>query len=57
MLQVGPDMCPLAREKGEKPSEIKDRLEGFIDSLYYKPLPVPNAAVPGLLTSGRVRST
>ncbi|GJE93494.1 alpha/beta hydrolase [Phanerochaete sordida] len=53
--EVGPLHCELAHEKAEKPSDIKDRLESFIDGLFYEPLAVSNATVPGLLTSGRVR--
>ncbi|KAI0343760.1 hypothetical protein BDW22DRAFT_1428303 [Trametopsis cervina] len=53
--EVGPADCRLARRKGEDPSAIKDRIESFIDALYYEPLSVHDAAVPGILTAGRVR--
>ncbi|EKM57161.1 uncharacterized protein PHACADRAFT_254740 [Phanerochaete carnosa HHB-10118-sp] len=53
--EVGPPHCPLAQEKGEDPSDIKDRLENFIDSLFYEPMSVPDTNVPGLLTAGRMR--
>ena len=33
------------------------RVESFIDDLYTAPLPVPNATLPGVLTSGRARGT
>ena len=50
-------MCPLAASKGEDPVNIENRIENFIDSLYYHPLDVPDADIPGTLTSGRIRST
>ena len=53
---MGPEICPLAKKTGEEPSRIQDRIEAFIDGLYYKPLPVPFARTPGVLTSGRARS-
>ncbi|THH28991.1 hypothetical protein EUX98_g5194 [Antrodiella citrinella] len=52
---TGRPACPLARHKGENPSLIKDRIESFINELYYNPLPVPHARLPGVLTSGRAR--
>ena len=55
-LQVGPEVCPLAKKNGEDPSRIKDRIEAFVDGLYYQPLPSPFAGTPGVLTSGRARS-
>ncbi len=32
-----------------------NRVEGFVNKLYDEPLPVPNATIPGILTSGRAR--
>lgn len=49
-------MCALAKGEGENPSDIYDRVEEFIDKLYQQPLPVPDAATPGILTNGRARS-
>lgn len=53
--EVGPAICPLAKKTGEDPSRIRDRIEVFVDGLYYKPIPVPFAGTPGVLTSGRAR--
>jgi len=52
----GPDFCALAQHKGENPADIKTRIESFVNELYFKPLPVPNAMRPGVLTSGRFKT-
>ncbi|KAI0786684.1 TAP-like protein-domain-containing protein [Abortiporus biennis] len=51
---VGPDGCPLAESQNEEPSQIKDRINRFIDSLYYHPLPIPDLGAPKILTAGRL---
>lgn len=39
----------------ESPSDIDIRLEDFHNSLFYEPIPVPDAVEPGVLTAGRSR--
>ncbi|KAF8509524.1 hypothetical protein BU17DRAFT_56043 [Hysterangium stoloniferum] len=53
--KAGPDICPLALYQNEDPALIMGRLEDFFESLYLKPLAVPDAASPGILTSGAAR--
>ncbi|KIJ55460.1 hypothetical protein M422DRAFT_199675 [Sphaerobolus stellatus SS14] len=52
---VGHERCPLAHHQGENPEEIQNRVEKFVDALYKKPMPVPGAILPGVLTNGRAR--
>ncbi|KAH8108143.1 TAP-like protein-domain-containing protein [Cristinia sonorae] len=54
-FQAGPEGCELAHSVGEDPSEIKARVESFVNNLYYQPISVPNALHPGVLTSGRAK--
>lgn len=53
-LRVGESLCRLAK-KGDSLADIDNRIEGFINGLNDKPLPVPDADKPGVLTSGRAR--
>ncbi|KIJ55468.1 hypothetical protein M422DRAFT_24044 [Sphaerobolus stellatus SS14] len=52
---VGPTVCPLAHSVGEDPHNIDARIEEFFDKLTDKPMPVPNAINPGILTSGAAK--
>lgn len=54
-LQAGPKGCPLARSANEDPLAIQERLMRFLDDLYRKPVAVPDAVRPGILTSGIAR--
>ncbi|KAI0772753.1 TAP-like protein-domain-containing protein [Trametes elegans] len=47
--------CALANGDDEKPDDLMARVESFVEGLYYEPLPVPDAKVPGILTNGRAR--
>ncbi|KAH9848513.1 Alpha/Beta hydrolase protein [Lenzites betulinus] len=53
--KVGPSHCALAKTENDTSADILERVEAFINDLYYKPLPVPNANIPGILTNGRAR--
>lgn len=53
-LQAGPNICPLARLKGEDSLDLEKRIDAFLDELYTNPLPVPFADRPGYLTAGGV---
>ncbi|KAI0372414.1 hypothetical protein BV20DRAFT_1050746 [Pilatotrama ljubarskyi] len=53
--KAGPSGCALARKDDEDPADILARVESFVKELYYKPLAVPNATIPGILTNGRAR--
>ncbi|KAH8102225.1 TAP-like protein-domain-containing protein [Cristinia sonorae] len=53
--ESGPIHCPLAEYQGEDPAKIRTRVESFIDSLYYQPIPAPFAKIPRILTSGRAK--
>ncbi|KIJ55466.1 hypothetical protein M422DRAFT_24041 [Sphaerobolus stellatus SS14] len=53
--EVGPTLCPLAYYIGEEPYKIEARIEDFFNRLYEKPMPVPDAISPGILTSGTAR--
>lgn len=55
-FKAGSDGCDLAYSSDSSSSDIKNRIENFMDSLYHRPLAVPYAVRPGLLTSGRARS-
>ncbi|KAE8257354.1 hypothetical protein A4X13_0g2406 [Tilletia indica] len=55
--EVGPELCAVAKEKGEDPEKITDRLMAFFDKLYQQPLAVPYGPQPGILTSGMARAT
>ena len=53
--KAGPSECALAKKQGEDPDTIMGRVEDFVNGLYEKPLAVPNAQLPGILTNGRAR--
>ncbi|KAI0658733.1 TAP-like protein-domain-containing protein [Cubamyces menziesii] len=53
--KVGPSQCALAKNNHEIGADILRRVESFLADLYYKPLAVPKATVPGILTNGRAR--
>ncbi|KAI0356986.1 hypothetical protein OH77DRAFT_1534392 [Trametes cingulata] len=53
--KAGPTECALAKADGEDPADILARVEAFVEKLYYEPLAVPDAKVPGILTNGRAR--
>ncbi|KAH9928003.1 TAP-like protein-domain-containing protein [Epithele typhae] len=53
--KAGPSGCALAKTEDEDPADIKARMESFVNGLLERPLPVPNATHPGILTQGRVR--
>ncbi|KAM5545960.1 hypothetical protein V8D89_000086 [Ganoderma adspersum] len=53
--KAGPSQCPLAKKQNEDPNAIMGRVEDFVNGLYAKPLAVPNAPLPGILTNGRAR--
>ena len=55
-LDAGPQGCPLARQSDKSPVDVRNRIESFINELFDRPLAVPIANRPGLLTAGRVRS-
>ncbi|CAL1710000.1 unnamed protein product [Somion occarium] len=55
-FKAGSDGCDLAYSSDSSSSDIKNRIENFMDSLYHRPLAVPYAVRPGLLTSGRARN-
>ncbi|KAK7682659.1 hypothetical protein QCA50_014042 [Cerrena zonata] len=55
-FNAGPQGCPLVGESDKIPSNVKDRIEAFINGLYRRPLAVPLANRPGLLTAGRARN-
>ncbi|KAI0672371.1 TAP-like protein-domain-containing protein [Trametes maxima] len=52
--KAGPTKCALAKAD-EDAEALLTRLEAFVDGLYDAPLAVPNATLPGILTSGRAR--
>lgn len=54
--QAGPKLCPVAKERGEDPAKIGDRLLAYVENLYEKPIAVPHANRPGILTAGAARS-
>ncbi|KAI0325007.1 alpha/beta-hydrolase [Cubamyces sp. BRFM 1775] len=53
--KAGPSGCALARSENESGSEILGRIEDFIENLHRKPLAVPHANPPSILTNGRAR--
>ncbi|CDO72134.1 hypothetical protein BN946_scf184962.g77 [Trametes cinnabarina] len=53
--EAGPSRCALAKKENEDPKAILSRVEDFVEGLYFKPLAVPNATAPGILTNGRAR--
>ncbi|OCH85906.1 hypothetical protein OBBRIDRAFT_797713 [Obba rivulosa] len=53
--KAGYEICALARDESEGFSGILARIEDFIARLYQKPLSVPDAAQPGILTAGMLR--
>ncbi|KAF8579924.1 hypothetical protein K439DRAFT_1620181 [Ramaria rubella] len=53
--EAGPSVCALAKNKDENPSNIEERIEQFFAKIYIKPLAVPSAVMPGILTAGRTR--
>jgi hypothetical protein len=55
-LRAGPERCALA-EQGSDTRSLMDKLDNFLLELYDSPLPVPDAARPGVLTSGMVKGT
>ncbi|KAE8248999.1 hypothetical protein A4X06_0g3430 [Tilletia controversa] len=54
--EAGPSACAVAKEQGEEPQKITDRLMAFFDELYHQPLAVPYGPRPGMLTSGIARA-
>ncbi|KAL9935565.1 hypothetical protein V8E36_005913 [Tilletia maclaganii] len=54
--EVGPEECPVSKERGEDPKKINDRLMAFFEELYVKPRAIPYGARPGILTSGMARA-
>ncbi|KAI0634190.1 TAP-like protein-domain-containing protein [Trametes polyzona] len=53
--KAGPSQCALAKSAHDTPDDILARVETFLEEIYYKPLAVPHARVPGILTNGRAR--
>ncbi|KAI0827447.1 TAP-like protein-domain-containing protein [Trametes gibbosa] len=53
--KAGPSACALAITDRDTSADILERVETFIDNLYDKPLPAPDAIIPGMLTNGRAR--
>ncbi|KAI0372413.1 hypothetical protein BV20DRAFT_991265 [Pilatotrama ljubarskyi] len=53
--KAGPSQCALAKHANDTGDAVLARLESFINNLYFQPLAVPNADIPGILTSGRTR--
>ncbi|KAI0772752.1 TAP-like protein-domain-containing protein [Trametes elegans] len=53
--RAGPTQCALSKKANEEPADVIARVEAFVENLYYRPLAVPNATVPGILTNGRAR--
>ncbi|KAI0658734.1 TAP-like protein-domain-containing protein [Cubamyces menziesii] len=53
--EAGPSRCALSKSDDEPGSDILRRLEQFLEDLYDKPLAVPNANPPSILTNGRTR--
>ena len=54
--RAGPDACGVTKFKGEAPATIAHRLDRYLESLYETPISVPDAAVPGILTSAMART-
>ncbi|CDO72135.1 hypothetical protein BN946_scf184962.g78 [Trametes cinnabarina] len=53
--KAGPTQCALAKHANETGEDVLARVEAFVNDLYYEPLAVPNATLPGILTNGRAR--
>ncbi|KAI0634191.1 TAP-like protein-domain-containing protein [Trametes polyzona] len=53
--KAGPSQCPLAKVANETGKDVLNRVENFVNELYYTPLAVPDATLPGILTNGRAR--
>lgn len=56
LLQAGPSECALVNAKDESSSDIRSRLEDWLDDLFMNPMAVPNATMPSILTSGAASS-
>ncbi|KZW03385.1 hypothetical protein EXIGLDRAFT_744177 [Exidia glandulosa HHB12029] len=54
--EAGPSMCALAHEN-DTASAISERIDKYLDALYYSPVPITNHSRPGVLTSGQARKT
>ncbi|KZV90919.1 hypothetical protein EXIGLDRAFT_837491, partial [Exidia glandulosa HHB12029] len=55
-VEAGPSACPLTKENGTA-SNIAERLDDYLNKLYYNPLPITNHSRPGILTSGQARAS
>ncbi|KAI9056406.1 hypothetical protein FKP32DRAFT_1586161 [Trametes sanguinea] len=53
--KAGPSQCALAKHANETGEDVLARVEAFVNDLYYEPLAVPDATLPGILTNGRAR--
>lgn len=53
--QVGPDLCALVRPD-DSSQALAERLDKYLNELYYNPIPIPHGYRPGILTSGHARS-
>ncbi|KZV78570.1 hypothetical protein EXIGLDRAFT_847400 [Exidia glandulosa HHB12029] len=55
---AGPELCPLARTKGETAADIAVKIDNFLDDLYKESISVlaPNAPRTALITSGMARA-
>jgi hypothetical protein len=54
-FQAGPKHCPLILEGDKSWQVLQKRVEGFLEKVYYKPVPAWEADRPGLITSGYIR--
>ncbi|KAI0827448.1 TAP-like protein-domain-containing protein [Trametes gibbosa] len=50
--KAGPSQCALAKHANDTGETVLARVEQFVNNLYYQPLAVPNATLPGILTNG-----
>ncbi|QRV76524.1 alpha/beta hydrolase family protein [Ceratobasidium sp. AG-Ba] len=53
-IQAGPSKCTLAGGNITENS-LKQKIDTFLDKLYYHPLPSPNSTAPAYMTSGAAR--
>jgi len=51
--KAGPEQCLLTKVPNEDPVAIRERLENFLNELYYSPVPVPGALSPTIFTAGQ----
>ncbi|TFY83522.1 hypothetical protein EWM64_g478 [Hericium alpestre] len=54
--KAGPSKCKLAKNAGEDPEDIKQRLETWMQGLFSRPLPVPTTPFASILTEGQART-